>query len=191
MLVPEQCNGCGACALACPYDAIAWGHKEIGNISTASGHAIQLYSGELNIREPIAERVAEELLAYAITQEGAAHHHTVIDTAAGTHCQVMRALEPCDLVIAVAEPTPIGKHDLDLILRLCSVLQKRAVVVINKHGIGDARLLEDVCKEHEVSIVGHIPHTQQIRRDSSEELSERLLGHVEAIWATIGSEDNV
>ncbi len=53
------------------------------------------------------------------------YDYVIIDTAAGTHCPVISALLGSDYAFAVTEPTPLGAHDLDLILTLTKKIRNK------------------------------------------------------------------
>ncbi|MGM5488473.1 MAG: 4Fe-4S binding protein [Nanobdellota archaeon] len=150
-----QCTGCGACYHKCPVNAIIWDHKIIGTLSTAPG----LLSGQLNVGEPNAERVVADMVQ---TLEGFDNDLVIIDTAAGTHCNVIAALEICDKVFCVTEPTPLGAHDLDLILTLCTKLEKPTQIILNRSDVGDPQLIGQIAKKHDVPIVARIPYDESI-----------------------------
>ena len=117
IFMKAQCNGCGACVIKCPVDAISWGKKEIGYIHEGRNFGIDFLSGELKVTEPISEFVVNDLNEIIESKEKD-YDYVIIDTAAGTHCDVIAALEGCDIALAVTEPTPLGAHDLKLIMEL-------------------------------------------------------------------------
>ena len=158
-LLAEQCNGCGACLLACPHHAITWTNKVIGSISRGSNHGVDLLSGQLKPKEPISEFVVNDLVAYMQEQEEK-YAHIIIDTAAGTHCPVIAALTVCDSIYAVTEPTPLGTHDLNLILQVIEKLGKKAQVILNK--ADDNKITEKIISEYGVVI--SIPYDTQVAK---------------------------
>jgi MinD superfamily P-loop ATPase len=81
----------------------------------------------------------------------------IVDTSPGAHCGVMRALEFSDIALPVTEPTPLGAHDLDLILELTSILKVEPYVVINRAGIGDEEIIDKICEKHTAEIISRIP----------------------------------
>lgn len=97
----------------------------------------------------------------------------VIDTPAGTHCNVISALMDIDLVIAVSEPTPLGAHDLELILQLIEKITKQRfedstltddseisdyknMIIINRSDIGDKNLIYPVANHYGVRFITEI-----------------------------------
>ncbi len=161
-----QCNGCGACAIKCPADAIGWGKKEIGKIFTGEGHGVTLLSGELKSNEPVSESVVNSLNRI-VREKSIEYDYVIIDTAAGTHCPVIAALEMCDVVFAVTEPTPLGAHDLELILKLLDKLEIRPDVVLNRSDIGDRGLIADLVRERGLDIISEIPYSREVMESHS------------------------
>lgn len=161
MFISAQCNGCGACVLVCPEKAISWGKKEIGKIYTGSKYNIDFLSGELKTNEPISEFIVNALNKI-INKKKAEYDYIVIDTAAGTHCPVIAALEICDIVLAVTEPTPLGAHDLELILRLLKRMKIRSNIVLNRSDIGDEKVIKNLAEQYCAKIIAKIPYSKDI-----------------------------
>ena len=131
IFMQSQCNGCGACVISCPKKAITWAEKKIGEVFRGAGYGIDFISGQLNVNEPLSERVVEKVKE-EVGRIGKKYDFIVIDTAAGTHCDVISALRGCDIAIAVTEPTPLGNHDLKLIVRLLKELEIEFKIVLNR-----------------------------------------------------------
>ncbi|MBU0979902.1 MAG: AAA family ATPase [Nanoarchaeota archaeon] len=161
LLMQPQCNGCGACFFKCPSDAISWGEKEIGRIYSGKNHNINLLSGELAVNEPVSELVVNSLNKIMETKKKQ-YDFVVIDTAAGTHCPVITALEKCDKVIAVTEPTPLGAHDLKLILDLLKHMGKETRVIVNRSDIGEIRIVKNLLKKYRLGISKKIRFSKKI-----------------------------
>ncbi len=161
MLVPDQCSGCGACMIACPTNAIGKTSKEIGTVYTGSVNGIDMVTGELKPGQPISEFVVGAARKVVADKEKD-YDFIITDTAAGTHCDVMSAVLGKELAIAVTEPTPLGAHDLDLILTLLEVLKVPCKIVINRSDIGDAGLIEEVAGKHGTEIIARIPYSTSV-----------------------------
>ena len=161
IFMQSQCNGCGACVLKCPFGAISWDKKEIGKIFTGKNHNIDLISGELKANEPVSEFVVSSINKI-IEAKKPDYDYVIIDTAAGSHCPVISALEMCDEIIAVTEPTPLGKHDLEVILKLVIRLGKRAKIILNRSDLGDKKLIEILASKLESEVIAEIPHSKDI-----------------------------
>ncbi|HNT29341.1 MAG TPA: ATP-binding protein [bacterium] len=158
-----QCHGCGACAHNCPTGAISWGAKEIGTIYSGKSGAVDLLSGELKVNEPASERIIQEM-KQLVNQKKTAYDHVIIDTAAGTHCDVIAALEGVEHVLAVTEPTPLGAHDLELILELTAAMRLPSSIIINRYEEGRDDLIAPVAERHKIEIKARVPYSEEIVR---------------------------
>ncbi|PLW80460.1 P-loop ATPase [Candidatus Woesearchaeota archaeon] len=161
IFIKEQCNGCGSCKIICDSDAISFTEKEIGKIFIGKKDGLDFLSGELKPNEPISEFVVNKLNEL-IEEKKEGYDYIIIDTAAGTHCPVIAALEMCDKIFAVTEPTPLGHHDLQIILELLKMMKKESNIVINRSDIGNAKLIENLSKEYGSKIVAEIPYSKEI-----------------------------
>jgi len=161
IFIENQCNGCGACKIVCPSNAIEWSNKEIGRLHSGKKEKIDFLSGELKTNQPISEFIVNHLNE-EIEKSKDNYDYIIIDTAAGTHCPVIAALENADEVIAVTEPTPLGAHDLEIILRLLLNLQKKSKIIINRSDIGNKKEIYDLSKKYHSEIVFEIPYSKEI-----------------------------
>ena len=161
IFMEQQCNGCGSCVFKCPVNAISWDKKEVGRIFTGSNYNIDFLSGELKSNEAVSELVVNSLNKI-IEQEKEKYDYVIIDTAAGTHCPVITALEMCDYVFTVTEPTPLGKHDLEIILQLLKRLDINSNIVLNRSDIGNRQIIADLAEKYKLTIICEIPYSKEI-----------------------------
>jgi MinD superfamily P-loop ATPase len=158
MLFPEVCTGCEICRYVCPNDAVKEKSKTVGYIYDARYEDIDILMGELELNQMeavlIVQRLREEV-EERLANRG--YDVVIVDTAPGTHCGVMRALEFSDIALPVTEPTPLGAHDLDLILELTTILNVKPFVVLNRSGIGDDEIIKKVCEKHSAELISNIP----------------------------------
>jgi len=166
VFLQQQCNGCGACVLSCPEKAISWSEKEIGEIFGGKGHGIDFVSGELKINEAVSEFVVAALKE-EVKKMGKEYDFVLFDTAAGTHCDVISALEGSKMAFAVTEPTPLGKHDLGLITELLERLGIKFEIVLNRFEEGGEKIIEIFAKKQGKRIAAKIPYSKKIMEDYS------------------------
>ncbi|MEA3429937.1 MAG: ATP-binding protein [Nanoarchaeota archaeon] len=161
IFLSEQCNGCGSCKIVCPDDAISWNEKEIGKIYIGKRDNLSLLSGELKSNQPVSEFIVNHLNE-EIEKHDQEYDYIIVDTAAGTHCPVIAAFEKADQIIAVTEPTPLGAHDLEVILEVLNKIKKQGTIIVNRSDIGDINKIKEVSLKHSAKIVFEIPYSKDI-----------------------------
>jgi MinD superfamily P-loop ATPase len=158
----DLCTSCGVCWNICPAHAISTEDEEVGEIFRSDiSENVTLVTGRSRVGVRETSAIVGPLRKYA---EDIPCDVLVIDTAAGSHCTVMRALEEADHGYAVTEPTPLGRHDLRVILGVLRELDIPSSVVINQHDIGDVSMIADVAGEFDADIAGKIPYSTELAR---------------------------
>lgn len=159
LLFDELCHSCGGCLLACQQHAISETSKIIGTITTgtATMHpGIHLVSGTLKVGTPSSVPLIKRM-----KQETAQPSRDIlVDCPPGTSCSMVTAIKNSDFCILVTEPTPFGRHDLELAMNITRLLQVPTGIVINKSdaAIGD-RSIEDLCENRRIPVLAKIPHS--------------------------------
>lgn len=166
----DLCHACGGCALVCPEDAITEVPREVGHVELGHAGGIQFATGELTIGHPRAVPVIKALRERALDDR-----LVILDVPPGTSCPVVEALKGVDYVMLVAEATPFGLNDLELAVEVVRTLELPHGLVINRVGIGDARL-------HEYADREDIPILAELR-DSR--IVGQALAHGELILETL------
>ena len=156
ILLMGECNGCEACYLLCPADAIGRGSHSVGTLYKSEQGRLTLYTGAL--QPGLAESA---LVVNAVRKAALADAELfdiiLVDTAPGTHCNVIGALKGTQHVLAVTEPTPLGSHDLDLILSLLEMFRIERSVVLNRSDLpGKKEQVQETVQAASSSIVAEI-----------------------------------
>lgn len=155
LLLDKQCNGCGACKIKYP-NLVEWDKKIIGTIYKGKKQNIDFLSGELKISEPVSEFIVDEIKGLITNYD-----YVIIDTAAGTHCDVISALEICNIIYCVTEPTPLGTHDAELIIKLVEIMKKPYELVLNRYE-SDSTLLTSLLEKYNKKSFFKIPYSKKI-----------------------------
>lgn len=164
IFIKELCSCCSACWIVCPYKAIKPKKEKVAQIFVNQiKDNFWLVTGLANpgVEEtgPIVTKTKKFALDFAKK-----HKIDIIlfDTAPGTHCPVVSALLDCDIAYAVTEPTPMGAHDLNLILDLCQKLRVPAKVILNQADLGDKGRVLSIVKKFKIKIEKEIPYSRKI-----------------------------
>jgi len=162
--VYDLCTGCGACWIGCPNKAITTKKKIAGeSFVNKIRNNFWLITGrsKVGISEtgPIVREIKSKAIKFAKEKNA---DYLIIDTAPGTHCSVIQALLNCDKIYAVTEPTPLGSHDLSLILELSRRLKIPAEIVLNKSDVGPKNKTEKIARKFGTKISVEIPYSEKL-----------------------------
>ena len=153
----ELCHACGVCSYVCPSGALKEKAVRVGEIRSARvAEGFFFAEGRLAIGEPSAPTVIKRLNRLA----GGKEEICIVDTAPGTGCPVVEALDETDAVLLVTEPTPFGLHDLKLAAELVRRRGLPAGIFINRSGESD-RLIEEFAEQAGLPIIGRLPFRRE------------------------------
>lgn len=161
-LVKNLCCGCGLCWGICPEGAIGVKQEACGeSFSVEVVEGLWLVTGRSlpGVEEtgPIVRETKERALELGL---GVKADVVLVDTAAGTHCSVINALTGAELAYLVTEPTPLGAHDSRLMLKLLGVIGIKTEIVLNKAGVANDAVIEELAEEQDVKIVHRVPYSE-------------------------------
>lgn len=154
------CEGCGACRRACSFDALEMGVSTAGHSCTGTSMVGPIAYGQLGPGEDLSGKLVTEVRGRAVT---AAAEHTaglmLIDGPPGIGCPVIAAMTNTDLLIAVAEPTVSGEHDLARLADLARRFSLPVTVVLNKAdlSIPGAARIKALCDARGLNLIAEIP----------------------------------
>ena len=154
------CEGCARCVRACPSGAIAMVSKAVGESCTGTSEVGSAAFGQLGPGQDLSGRLVTEVrrLATAAVERDAADI-LLIDGPPGVGCPLIAAVANTDLLVAVAEPSVSGAHDLARLVELAERLKISMAVVLNKADLSQsgAEGIRRLCEAHSLSIVGEVP----------------------------------
>ncbi|MGI5907056.1 MAG: 4Fe-4S binding protein [Christensenellales bacterium] len=159
LIFPEVCHHCGACVIACPQKAISEIEREIGVVE-ADGDGFFL-QGRLNIGEPITIPIIQQLKRSVRNDIPA-----ILDCSPGASCTVVQTIDGCDYCILVTEPTPFGLHDLKIAVSLVRKMGIPFGVVINK-AMREDRSIPSYCRKEGIDVLMELPYMREIAENYS------------------------
>ena len=163
------CEGCAACKMVCPVDAIEIFDTISGWLKIGKTKYGPLVSAELDVGKPNSGKLVteEKKIAREWVKNGEAEH-IIIDAAAGIGCQVISSLSGANLALLVAEPTPSSLSDLKRIHSLATHFGIESKIIINKDGINpDFRGIEDFAEENDLEIIARVPYDSSVPKSLS------------------------
>ncbi|RLG19742.1 hypothetical protein DRN67_01865, partial [Candidatus Micrarchaeota archaeon] len=128
------CEGCGACAVVCPNNAIKLVPTVGGRLIARQTAHFPLVYGELLLGKSGTGKIvyeARKLGEKVGKKEGA--ELTLIDAAAGIGCPVIASVRESDYVVGITEPTPAGLSDLKRVFKVVEHFRIPHGIVINKY----------------------------------------------------------
>ncbi len=152
----EMCHACGGCVLACPHQAIIESSRHNGVIRHASRGNLTFLSGLLDVGEAMATPLIRQMKKSIPPAD-----MVLLDAPPGAACAMIEAVRDVDYVVLVSEPTPFGLHDLIIAMDAVEELKLPFGVVINWYGSGDDAL-EEYCLSRGVPIIAKIPYSRKI-----------------------------
>ena len=153
--------------IVCPFGAIEKGKKKIGTIYKGKNYNVNFFSAETEIGLEEESPVVNALKQHIKNIEKD-YDYILFDTSPGAHCNVISALQGCDLAFSVTEPTPLGQHDLELSLKLLKKLKIPSQIILNKSDVGDKNLIKKIAKSYNSKIISEIPYRKSILKQYSE-----------------------
>lgn len=160
-----SCEGCAACTVVCPSEAIDLidtvigttdlQQTEYGKFATAS-----LYTGADGSGKLVTE------VRKRLSDKNAPEQWTLIDGSPGIGCVVIASITGTDAVVAVCEPTKSGRHDLRRVLDVAKHFKIPASVCINKYDLDEmiTQSIEQLCKAEDVPVLAKIPFEPAIMK---------------------------
>ncbi len=189
MVFDQLCHSCGGCSLVCPMDALHEEPRPVGHLVLGHRGSIRFAQGILDEGEAQAVPVIREVL-----RQAPAGGVTVMDAPPGAACPMVTVAKAADVVLLVAEPTPFGRHDLEMALAAVSELGVPAGVVINRADWG-AEAARALCEARGIPVLLEIPHMREVAEaysnavplvEAAPELREDLLALRESLLRLAG-----
>lgn len=164
-IIPMHCEGCGACTLLCPAEAIRLEPVKTGQTYVAQTERGTFAHALLDIGAEGSGKLVTEVRK-RLDQFQKDEKWVLIDGSPGIGCAVIASITGVDAVVAVAEPTKSGLSDLERVLGVTRHFGIPGLVCINKHDLSPeiTAEIESFCKEHAFPVIGRIPYDPAVMK---------------------------
>jgi len=188
------CEGCGICAHSCHRQAITMETQLDGEWFISKTKYGPLVYAKLGIAAENSGKLVSLIKQKAKElAEKDKHDYIIIDGPPGIGCSVIATIGGMDLVLAVAEPTVSGIHDLERVTKVASHFKIPVAVCINKYDINldNTKLIEDECRHHDIPVVGRISYDKVVPQSIvncqplPEYAQNGVTGQIKHIWARL------
>lgn len=159
------CEGCGACRLICPNDAIDLVKVNNGKIGhTDTDYGFPLFSGQLNIGATGSGKIVSLIKQKAEEKAKKTDAELMlVDSAAGVGCPVIASIQGSDHIIAVTEPTPSALNDLKRALMTVEHFRIPYSIIINRYDINKefTKKIEEFASQKGIEVISCIPYKKE------------------------------
>ncbi len=162
-IISMKCEGCGACTLVCPQEAIKIEEVKTGETFVSSTPRGNFSHALLDIGAEGSGKLVTEVrknINYCIKSE----KWVLIDGSPGIGCSVIASITGADAVVIVSEPTKSGKSDLERVLGVTKHFGVPAFICINKYDLNPevTSEIEDISTREDSPVIGKIPFDPSI-----------------------------
>ena len=181
LIFDELCMGCGSCVWQCPSDALSEKEFVLGDMREGKAAAMGFAQGRLEVGRSRATPIIRDLKKWQLEPRHGAWF--ILDAPPGSACATLEALRGADYILLVAEPTPLGLHDLALlVVAVREGLGTNMGVIINRsRGRDDA--LEDYCRSEGLPILARIAFSRDVAAAGAEGRTlDDILPAIRSTW---------
>lgn len=136
-VIEDLCHGCGACSVACKFNAITEKPVSLGHITRFSNKKDQIF---IEARTNVGTLSPVPVIKAALKEIDSNTDIAILDSPPGTSCPFIQTASSADYIILVTEPTPFGLSDLKQSVETLRVINKPFGVIINRAGLGDKKV---------------------------------------------------
>ena len=175
-VIEDLCHDCGACSVACSFDAITEKEVPLGEVTNWE---IDSKPVIIEARTLIGVMSPVPVIKRAIKEAGDKEAIILFDSPPGTSCPFVQTVVGSDYVILVTEPTPFGLSDLKQSIETLQALNKKFGVIINRSDIGNGNL-KTYLSDNNFTILLEIPFRKKIAKIYSE---GRIVAETDEVFA--------
>ena len=160
-----SCEGCGVCATACRHGAVSLESRQAGELFGGECFSGAIVFGQLRPGQDLSGKLVTSVRerAKALAEERGTEL-VLIDGPPGIGCPVIASISGADGLLAVAEPSLSGEHDLRRLIALARQLRVPVKVVLNKSDLSAeaAERLRATCREEGLELIGEVPFDEEL-----------------------------
>jgi MinD superfamily P-loop ATPase len=155
---PFTCEGCGACKVVCPQNAISLVEVKTADVFLTKTEKGIISRAIMGVGSDGSGKLVTHLRKNAKRFEEE-NNITIVDGSPGIGCSVIASITETDVALIVTEPTKSGLDDLKRILELAKRFETQVMICINKYDINPdmTSQIEDYAEEKKLFVVGKIP----------------------------------
>ncbi len=155
---PFLCEGCGACTIVCPQNAIHLEEEKTADTFLTKTEKGIIARAELGIGSDGSGKLVTELRKNA-KRYADKDSIQILDGSPGIGCSVIASITDTDVALIVTEPTRSGLDDLKRILELSEHFETQVMICVNKYDVNleMTAQIEEFAKEKNLPVLGKIP----------------------------------
>jgi MinD superfamily P-loop ATPase len=162
---PVSCEGCGVCVHICPEQAIDFPERICGEWTVSETRCGPMVHARLRVAAENSGRLVSMVRREARrVAEDRNRQLVIVDGPPGIGCPVIASVTGATLVLAVAEPTVSGEHDLGRVLTLARHFNIPAAVCVNKWDVNPemTRRIEATALQAGARVAGRVRYDRSV-----------------------------
>lgn len=155
---PFLCEGCGACTLVCPQNAIHLVEEKTADTFLTKTEKGIIARAKMEVGSDGSGKLVTELRKNA-KRFADQDSIQILDGSPGIGCCVIASITDTDVALIVTEPTRSGLNDLMRIQELSQHFETQVIICVNKYDLNleMTAQIEAFAKEKNLPVVGKIP----------------------------------
>ena len=160
-----SCEGCGACTLVCPQNAIKLVDEKTADTFITKTDKGIISRAMMGIGSDGSGKLVTELRKNA-KRFMENNSIVILDGSPGIGCSVIASITDTDVALIVTEPTRSGLDDLKRILELAEHFETQVMICVNKYDINPdmTSQIENFAREKNLFVVGKIPFDKLVMK---------------------------
>ena len=160
-----SCEGCGACTLVCPQNAIKLVDEKTADTFMTKTDKGMISRAMMGIGSDGSGKLVTELRKNA-KRFMENNSIVILDGSPGIGCAVIASITDTDVTLIVTEPTRSGLDDLKRILELAEHFETQVMICVNKYDINPDMTfqIENFAREKNLFVVGKIPFDKMVMK---------------------------